>query len=407
VSSAAVLRSARGWGRDVVRPVTPLRGRAKKSWVLDAGLAGLIALVSVGQPNPRQLAIALVVAALLLFRRIWPVPVNLIVLVIGVVTIGGHSLGLLIGGAVLAVHTLAVLCSLRAAVTGVLIAQLWIAVLAIHLEVKATDRLFILISFSAPSVLAFVLGLYRRARDGYQAELQERNRHLEVEREQRDLLAAADERSRIAREMHDLIAHHLTVVVALSEGLARSGEITSPRSREAVTTTVSMARQALEETRRLLGADPGEGSLGRHPAPDLRSLEGLVSQVRATGLPVTYAVQGTPPTGTALSSGLQLTVYRLVQEALTNAMKHGREITTALVSLRYGSDAIEVSIEDDGQVQTGPASDGRGRGIMGMRERVQSFGGTLAAGPGAGGGWKVIAGFPVSTGFSPSAGRAQ
>jgi signal transduction histidine kinase len=392
--------TAGAWGRDLPRPVTRLRGRAAKSWVLDALLAFLIAVVSVAQPNPPELALAAGVAALLLFRRIWPIPVNLLVLVLGVVTIQGHNLGLLIGGAMVAVHTLAVLCSVRVAVLGLLIAQSWIGFVAVNMEVKALDRLFILVAFSAPNVIAFVLGLYRHARDRHQADLQERNHLLEVEREQRDLLAAADERSRIAREMHDLIAHHLTVVVALSEGLARSGEITSPRSREAVTTTVSMARQALAETRRLLDANPLEPSEDstRHPTPDLRSLEGLVSQVRATGLPVTYQVQGSPEDGSMLSSGLQLTVYRLVQEALTNAMKHAHDVTTAVVSLRYLPERIEVVIEDDGRAATGAVtSDGRGRGILGMRERVQSFGGTLTAGPGAGGGWRVSAGFPLNT----------
>ncbi|MBT0772826.1 hypothetical protein KIH74_28045 [Kineosporia sp. J2-2] len=389
-------------GRPTARWREPLRGRPRRSWALDIALAVLLALFSPVQPDP-QFAVALTGCVLLVFRRIWPVPVALGVLALGLVP-AGHNAVLLLGGSTIVVHTLAVLTTPRRAALALAASEVWIGLLAVTVDDRLVDKIVLLALFSTPQVLAFVLGLYRRTRDAYQLELQARNRSLEVEREQRDLLAAADERARIAREMHDLIAHHLTVVVALSEGLARSGEITSDRSREAVTITVAMARQALRETRRLLGATTTEQSAGpitddeetaRRPVPGLRSLEGLVGQVRATGLPVTLRVEGTRP---ELPGGLQLTVYRLVQEALTNAMKHAHGATRAAVRLRYPPGRLVLSIEDDGEPGgAATPADGLGRGLAGMRERVRPFGGTLSAGPGPDGGWQVLADFPLTT----------
>ncbi len=388
------------WWSELWRPVTPLRGRSRRSWALDAGLAAFVMLLAIDNFSLTSVLVTAVVGPLLLFRRIWPVPVNLTVIAVGVATFGTGNLMLQFGAVVIALHTLTVLGSRRVATVGLALSMFWPLVGAagpLSAMNSVAQKVLIFVGLSTPQVLAYTLGLYRRARDEHQADLQERNRHLEVEREQRDALAAADERARIAREMHDLIAHHLTVVVALSEGLARSGEITSDRSRQAVTTTVTMARAALEETRRLLGTMPRDEGQGgqRQAAPDLRSLDGLVSQVRATGLPVTLEVEGEPP-GELASSGLQLTVYRLVQEALTNSMKHAQGATRTVVRLQYRRDAIALSIEDDGLAPGAPAKDGTGRGIMGMRQRVQSFGGTIEAGPNAAGGWKVSAGFPLN-----------
>ncbi|GAB6902628.1 sensor histidine kinase [Kineosporia succinea] len=381
------------------RPVTPLRGRPVRSWALDGALAAVVALAGLERPDgPTALAAALFFV-LMLLRRIWVLPVNLAMLVLTVVVWSAHANNVLLHIAVvtIAVHTVTVLCSLRAACVALalsLVLPLIFAAGAMSSLNSVMQKILIFVGLAAPQTLAFALGLYRQTRDRHQEALNERNRHLEVEREQRDQLAAADERARIAREMHDLIAHHLTVVVALSEGLARSGEITSERSRQAVTTTVTMARSALEETRRLLGTMPA--SPERQPVPDLRSLDGLVSQVRATGLPVTLEVEGDPP-GELASSGLQLTVYRLVQEALTNSMKHAQGATRTVVRLGYRPEAIEILIEDDGRGGSGVESaDGRGRGILGMRQRVQSFGGTLEAGPASRGGWRVSAGFPLT-----------
>ncbi len=380
--------------------LSELRGRPRRSWALDASLAALVVLVSLTQVNPPALLLAALTGSLLLFRRIWPVPVNLAVLVLGLISFAGANAGLAIGGGLIALHTLAVSASLRVAVAGLLISEVWVVAVAITVDNPASDKLTILVGFSLPQALAFLLGRYRQTRDRRQGDLQERNRLLEVEREQRDLLAAADERARIAREMHDLIAHHLTVVVALSEGLARSGEITSERSQQAVTTTVSMARQALEETRRLLGTMPREtDSASRQPIPDLSALDGLVSQVRATGLAVRYEVEGELPGPGSASSGLQMSIYRLVQEALTNTMKHAHEVSGTRVRLRFRPEVIEILIEDDGRESAGRSpSDGLGRGLLGMRERVQSFGGRLAAGAGETGGWRVSASFPLNGG---------
>ena len=221
-------------------------------------------------------------------------------------------------------------------------------------------------------VIAAVLigGLYASTRRAYLAELRDRAERLEREHDQTSALATAVERARIAREMHDSVAHHLTVIVALSDGALVAVNRAPAQATEAIRGVSSTAREALAETRRLLGVLRADGGLElRQPLPGLSDLEGLFTRVRAAGLPVRYERTG-PPGDTP--PGVQLVVFRLVQEALTNTMKHAGPGASAAVRLRLVPGEVCVEVEDDGAGSVGvPCTPGGG--MTGMAERVSAY----------------------------------
>jgi signal transduction histidine kinase len=245
-------------------------------------------------------------------------------------------------------------------------------------------------AFDAAGFAAAVLvvGLYAGTRRAYLAALRARAGRLERERDQASALAAAAERARIAREMHDSVAHHLTVIVALSDGALRAVTRAPAGAVEAIADVAGTARQALAETRRLLGVlRAGPGPEARQPLPGLADLDELLGHVRAAGLPVRYEVSGTAGDR---APALQLAVFRLVQEALTNTMKHAGPDASAAVRLRLAPAEVRVDVEDDG-AGCGPAPGPAGGGLTGMRERISAFGGELDFGPRQPRGWQVTA----------------
>jgi signal transduction histidine kinase len=243
---------------------------------------------------------------------------------------------------------------------------------------------------------AFFLGTSVRTRREYLASVEDRAVRLERERDQQARLGATAERTRIAREMHDIVAHSLSIMITLADASVLANRTGPTAATEAMTQVSSTGRQALAEMRGLLGvlradedADPS-GDLA--PQPGLAELESLLTQVRSTGLAVRMSVRGLPRT---LPLTAQLTVYRVVQEAITNALKHAPEVTSVHVVLEWGSAALNVRISDDGT--SGPArSGGSGLGLAGMRERLAVHGGELTAGPAARGGWAVQARLPLA-----------
>jgi signal transduction histidine kinase len=244
------------------------------------------------------------------------------------------------------------------------------------------------IGLSALSVAAGVLGTSVRQRRALLASLEDRAARLELERDQQGLLAAAAERARIAREMHDIVAHNLTVMIALADGAVFAAARAPEKATTAMETVSETGRQALGEMRRLLGVlreDDGGSELV--PQPGVPQIDQLVEQVRAAGLPVTLEVAGD---GRTLPPGAQLTVFRLVQEALTNCLKHAGASAVAGVKLRYAADAVDVEVTDNGASRPRTAAPG-GRGLDGMRERAAVYAGTVEAGPRLGGGWRVHA----------------
>jgi signal transduction histidine kinase len=247
------------------------------------------------------------------------------------------------------------------------------------------------------ALLAATLGAWRRARRSQLEALQQRNRLLALERDQQAAVGAALERARIARELHDVVAHSLSVIVVQADGAAAAAEQQPAAAASALRTIGDTGREALGQMRRLLGvlrAEPPGGTLAPQPGTD--QLEALVEQVVRAGLPAGLTVEGRPH---PIAAELGVTVYRLAQEALTNVLKHAGPVERVDVVLRYRDEAVELLVRDDGGgAQAGDGNgDGAGHGLVGMRERVDLHHGTLAAGPRDGGGFEVHAILPVAS----------
>jgi signal transduction histidine kinase len=232
-----------------------------------------------------------------------------------------------------------------------------------------------------------------RSRQELARALAARTVELEHEREENAKLAVAEERARIARELHDVVAHNLSIMVLQAGGERRAIGDERPQTTEALATIEETGRTAMAEMRRLLGMlRQSDDDLALAPQPSLRYLDDLVAQVRDAGMPVELSVEGEPR---PLAPGIDLSAYRIVQEALTNALKHAGP-ARARVTVRYGANDLDIEIADDGP-GAADATPG-GHGLVGMRERVALFGGDLAAGRRIGGGYAVRAKLPLAGG---------
>ncbi|WP_217245205.1 sensor histidine kinase [Streptomyces sp. AC602_WCS936] len=230
--------------------------------------------------------------------------------------------------------------------------------------------------------VAALIGVTVRTRRNYTAALEDRAHRLEVERDQQAQLAAAAERARIAREMHDIIGHNLSVITGLADGGRYAATKSPERAAQALDAIGNTSRQAMGELRRLLDVLRDDEQSRQEPAelapqPSLTDLAPLIDGVRQAGLPVRTTVHGRPD----LPAGRQLAVYRVIQEALTNTLKHAGPDATADIDLSYGDGgAVTLTITDTGRTAR-PGATSDGRGLPGMRERTALYGGTLEAGP--------------------------
>jgi signal transduction histidine kinase len=267
-------------------------------------------------------------------------------------------------------------------------------------------------------VTAWIVGDNVRNRRDYTASLEERARRSEADNEADALQAVSEERNRIARELHDVVAHSMSVMV-IQAGAARRVLGRDPsQALEAITSVESTGRQALDEMRRMLGVLRREGDdrLGRTPQPTVSQIDSLIDNVREAGLEVSLVVEGEPH---PVPSGVDLSAYRIVQEALTNTLKHAGP-ARAQVVMRWSEHILELEVTDDGRgppagltdlplparppARVGLAVDApvadrnvsrRGHGLVGMRERVALFGGELSVGPKRDGGYRVRARLPL------------
>jgi signal transduction histidine kinase len=293
----------------------------------------------------------------------------------------------------IALYTVVTLCPRRVATVAVAVIE--VGALLAATKWSATSQwpqAFVFLSGMVAAAL--FLGVNVRNRRARLAWLTERADRLELERDQQTTIAAAAERTRIAREMHDIVAHSLSVMVTLADGAALKQAADPAQAAAAVQQVSATGRQALGDMRRLLGVLRTDDLGGdRQPQPDVHQIDQLVAQVRSTGLAAELAITGAPPT---LSPGAEVTVYRIVQEALTNTLKHASGATRVRIALRYGHHSIEVDVRDNGEPAVGEEASG-GHGLTGMRERAAAFGGWVQAGPDPAGGWHVHVDLPLDT----------
>jgi signal transduction histidine kinase len=239
-------------------------------------------------------------------------------------------------------------------------------------------------------VAAWLLGAYLRTRRLYVAELAHRAAHAEQERETRAVAAAVEERGRIAREMHDILAHSVSVMVVQAEAAEEMLDRDPARARLPMQKIQRTGREALVDLRRTLGILRDPPASGLAPQPGIAAVPVLAAEVEAAGLPVVVTIEGERG---SLPPGLDLAAYRIVQEALTNSLKHARA-QRATVTVRYTPTALHLEVCDDGRAPAGAHPDGTGQGLVGMRERALHYGGELHAGPEAAGGYLVRANLP-------------
>jgi signal transduction histidine kinase len=294
-----------------------------------------------------------------------------------------------------AAYSLGAYASFRRAVAGLVLAAPVVAVISHRGELALTfsqgeqgGHTAVILAFL--QLLAFWLaGVVVHARQ-QAASLAARSAALQRQAEQ----ATAAERARIARELHDIVAHHLSVIVLQAAGTRASGKPAEP----ALEKIENSARQALDETSRLLNVlrDPGEEA-GLAPQPGIGELDALAASVRAAGLPVNLVIDGDLA---ALPAVVDVSVYRIVQEALTNVLKHAGP-ARADATIGYAAGAVTIQVTDNGIGQLGDRFPGGGHGLAGMRERAAVFGGDLTAGPRPGGGFAVCARLPLGGGLPP------
>ncbi|MFG2629790.1 sensor histidine kinase [Streptomyces sp. NPDC048473] len=261
------------------------------------------------------------------------------------------------------------------------------------------------VSLTAMATAAAVIGTNMRTRRAHLASVEDLAVRLERERDQRAQLAVAEERARIARDMHDIVSHNLSVMIALADAAVFAQYRTPDKTATAMRQVSDSGRQALTDMRRFLGilrAD--EPDALRHPIPGIAQLQSLLDQVRAAGLPARLRLTGDP---SHVPTAAQLTIYRLVQEALTNTLKHTPPGTRAEVRVHCSPETIAIDVTDDSHGRTAQDPDPpHGHGIPGMRERTAAYGGTLWAGPLPGGGWRVSAHLDVSAAGTAGTGAA-
>lgn len=385
--------------------------------VVDGAWASIVLLLALLSDMPDQgwhrtarIVIAVLIFALMLVRRRWPNVAVTAGLLLGLVQAlaqiepDASSIGYLVfvyTGAAFGVPWIS-----RFALTGALLA----GPLAVGMLHKTADdgppghgflqQAFIAALLSTPFILCWAWGRLTRVRGAYLTELEDRANRLERERDAQAKVAVAAERARIARELHDVVAHNVSVMIVQADGAAYVMDNSPQQAKEALATIASTGRQALVEMRRLLGvlrtADAAEEYV---PQPSVEELPELLDQVRTAGLPVEFSTSGEVR---ELPRGVELTVYRIVQEALTNVRKHGGPNVSARVAVDFGDRDLNVLIEDDGRGSTDEqlargGLDGQGHGLIGMRERIGMVSGSLDAGPRPGGGFRIRAVLPLKT----------
>jgi signal transduction histidine kinase len=373
------------------------------AYVVDTVLAvGLFVLgsgwiVLAGALHPNLGFVAALTLPLILRRRA-PIAVFGIVAVVALVQWLSYVPLLADASLLIALYTVVAESHWVQAVTASVLLEVGVIMATVH-WIPTGSHLKSFVFLTGLAFAALLTGVVVRALRSRMGWLAERAQRLELERDQQASLAAAAERARIAREMHDVVSHNLQVMVTLADAAGAAPDDHSGRVAETMGEVSSTGRQALLDMRRMLGVLRDETSIAvtaraeqtpLSPQPGLGELEALIDRVRATGLAVSVEESGQH---FGLSEAAELTIYRIVQEALTNALKHAMHPRSVTVSITYEDPEVRVRVTDDGAVTGahGVAAAGGGHGVTGMSERAAAFGGTLQAGPRPEGGWQVEA----------------
>ena len=243
-------------------------------------------------------------------------------------------------------------------------------------------------------MVAWTFGDLARTRRLAMQTLEDRARRLEIERQQERDLAAADERSHIAREMHDIVAHSLSVIITQADGARYASEHDPEIARETLATISSTGRSSLREMRRLLGVLRSDEEASTRPLPTLDDVHDLLDATRKTGLDIDFQQEGNPKR--ELPAGAELTVYRAIQEALTNVVKHAGPSANASIILSWDNSGLHIEIVDNGRGAGALGTDDTGQGLRGMVERVALYDGRVEANPSSGGGFRVSVFIPYT-----------
>jgi signal transduction histidine kinase len=387
----------------VDRPLDPLvTWLQERQFAVDAAIAAAVALFTVVLPasgyggSSAETVVGLLLTVPLAWRRRAPVAAAAVVATAGLLQLGtvDQVLPADIAAPVM-IYALAAYAPRWAGSAGLALGLVG-AVLASGFYFGPVDGANLVagaVSIGVSVVAAWALGNLRRARVLRLAALEERAQLLELERDQEMRLAATAERARIARELHDVVAHSLSVVIAQADGGRYAGRADPEAAVGALEAIAATGRQALTDMRSLLGVLREGGGDEYAPQPDVGAIPALVDDVRASGLDVDLIVEGdTRP----MPPGPQLAAYRIVQESLTNVLKHAGPASRAWVRLQWRPDALELSVLDDGRGASAAMvdADGQGQGVRGMLERATLHGGRLEAGPRTGGGFGVHAALP-------------
>ncbi len=385
-----------------MRRVHVARLRLSASLVGDVVLAVGLALLGVAQLRAsgdlswRTAAAALLVALPLAVRRRAPLAsLAGFMAGIGLLVASGHSGDLSAAAPIVglvALYSVGAYAEGWAGVAGAcaVLAVVWIAVGADRDGRSFGNFLFFGIGVGGPWAVGVALRRHRTS----ERTLEARAESLERDRDEAARRAVAEERQRVARELHDVVAHSISVIVLQARGGRRVLDDAPEQAREAFDSIESTGRDALTEMRRLLGLlRRTDEELALTPRASMRRLDALAEQVRQAGLPVDLQVEGDPA---RLPAGVDLSGYRIVQEALTNTLRHAGP-AHARVVVRCAERHVDISVSDDGAGDSAPNGTGPGHGLAGIRERVSLYGGELRTGPRPGGGYEVIARLPLDS----------
>lgn len=412
-------------GSSTGRAITPDRGGSPRPatgqplgrflrarpWLVDAAVPLVFTLIVVATLASEVLTGQVTITALdvltiagtavaLLFRRRAPLTVLVVVLLLTTVVTFSAQSNLLLAVpialyAVAAFRSPTVGWIAAAGAFAVTVVSLfaWLPALSSQLGAPgAFDIPIVLLTIAMADVVGVLLGANTWQRAERVKVLTERAEQLARERDSQARIATLAERSRIAGEMHDIVAHSLSVMISLADGADAALERDPATARRALAQLAETGRSALQDMRRTLSVlgESTDAAAAREPAPGHADLADLVDRFRTAGLPVRFSVRGAP----VANAAFELAVYRVVQEALTNALRYAPDAEHVTVAVEYGPPVTTITVTDDGRGAPAGASVGSGRGLIGMGERASVFGGSVDAGPSPNGGWRVRAVLP-------------